>query len=63
MSEKPLNKKDDLQQDVGDAADNTEIIVDEIGDTLKPGPRGMTNKKKDTNNLDIDTELDLESSK
>ena len=33
MSEKPLNKKDDLQQDVGDAADNSEIIVDEIGDT------------------------------
>ena len=49
MSEKPLNKKDDLQQDVGDAADNSEIIVDEIGDTVEPGPRGMANKRKDTN--------------
>ena len=63
MWEKPLNKKDDVQQDVGDAADNTEIIVDEIGDAVEPGPRGMTNKKKDTNSLNIDTELDLESSK
>ncbi|HSA74984.1 MAG TPA: hypothetical protein VLE21_02230 [Candidatus Nitrosocosmicus sp.] len=63
MSEKPLNKKDDLQQDVGDAADNTEIIVDEIGDTVEPGPRGMANKKKDTTSLNIDTELDLENSK
>jgi hypothetical protein len=63
MSEKPLNKKDDLQQDVGDAADNSEIIVDEIGDTVEPAPRGMANKKKDTNTLKIDTELDLESSK
>lgn len=63
MSEKPLNKKDDLQQDVGNAADNTEIIVDEIGDTVEPGPRGMANKKKDTTSLNIDTELDLENSK
>ena len=63
MSEKPLNKKDDLQQDVGDAADNTEIIVDEIGDTAEPGPRVMANKKKDTNNGNINTELDLENSK
>lgn len=63
MSEKPLNKKDDLQQDVGNAADNTEIIVDEIGDTVEPGPREMANKKKDTTSLNIDTELDLENSK
>ena len=63
MSEKPLNKKDDLQQDVGDAADNNEIVVDEIGDSVEPGPREMTNKKKDTNSLNIDTELDLENSK
>ena len=63
MSEKPLNKKDDLQQDIGDAADNNEIVVDEIGDSVEPGPREMTNKKKDTNSLNIDTELDLENSK
>jgi len=61
MSEKPLNKKDDLQQDVGDAADNTEIVVDEIGETVEPGPRGMANKKKDTNNGSFDTELDREN--
>ena len=63
MSEKPLNKKDDLQRDIGDAADNNGIIVDEIGDSVEPGPREMTNKKKDTNSLNIDTELDLENSK
>ena len=63
MSEKPLNKKDDLQQDIGDAADNNEIVVDEIGDSVEPGPMEMTNKKKDTNSLNIDTELDFENSK
>jgi len=61
MSEKPLNKKDDLQQDVGDAADNTEIIVDEIGDSVEPGPMGMANKKKDISSGNIDTELDREN--
>jgi hypothetical protein len=55
MSEEPINKKDDLQQDVGDAADNSEIILDEIGDTVKPGPRGVANKMKNTN---VDTELE-----
>ena len=63
MSEKPLNKKDDLQQDVGDAADNNEIVVDEIGDSVEPGPREIKKKKKDTNSLNIDTELDFENSK
>ena len=48
MSEEKINRKDDLQQDVGDAADNSEIIVDETGDNVKPGPRGIANKKKDT---------------
>jgi hypothetical protein len=61
MSEKPLNKKNDLQQDVGDTADNTEIILDEIGDSVEPTPREMTNKRKDTNNGKINTELDLEN--
>lgn len=58
MSDEPINKKDDSQQAVGDAADNSEIILDETGDTVKPGPRGMTNKMKNTN---IDTELDKEN--
>ncbi|CAN5830465.1 hypothetical protein BH23THE1_BH23THE1_22290 [soil metagenome] len=57
MSE-PINKRDDSQQAAGDAADNSEIILDETGDTVKPGPRGMANKMKDTN---IDTELDKEN--
>lgn len=48
MSEEKNNRKDDLQQDVGDAADNSEIIVDETGDNVKPGPRGIANNKKDT---------------
>ena len=48
MSEEKINRKDDLQQDVGDAADNSEIILDETGDNVKPGPRGFANKKKDT---------------
>ncbi len=48
MSEEKINRKDDPQQDVGDAADNSEIIVDETGDNVKPGPRGIANKNKDT---------------
>ena len=48
MSEEPINKKDDLQQAVGDAADNSEIILDETGDTVKPGPRGIAKKMRDT---------------
>ena len=48
MSEESINKEDDLQQDVGDAADNSEIILDETGDLVKPGPRGMANKNKET---------------
>ncbi len=57
MSEEPINKKDDLQQDVGDAADNSEIILDETGDSVKPGPRGMAKKTKD---IELDKE-NLES--
>jgi len=55
MSEEQINKKDDLQQDVGDAADNSEIILDGTGDTVKPGPRGVANKLKNTN-VDHDLE-------
>ena len=58
MSEEPINKKDDSQQAVGDAADNSEIISDETGETVKPGPRGMDNKIKKTS---IDPELDTEN--
>lgn len=58
MSEESLDKKDDSQQTVGDAADNSEIILDETGDTVKPGPRGMANKMKNTS---IDTESDKEN--
>ena len=58
MSEESINKEDDLQQDVGDAADNSEIILDETGDLVKPGPRGMANKLKNPN---ITTELDKEN--
>ena len=61
MSEEPINRKDDLQQAVGDATDNSEIILDETGDNVKPGPRGMANKMKDTNSVNIDTELDKEN--
>jgi ElaB/YqjD/DUF883 family membrane-anchored ribosome-binding protein len=61
MSEQPLNKKDDLQQDVANAADDTEIIIDEIGDTAQAEPRELANKKKDTNNVNIHTELDMEN--
>jgi len=60
MSGDPINKKDDAQQAVGDAADNSEIILDETGDTVKPGPRGMAYKTKNTN-TNIDTELDTEN--
>ncbi len=57
MSEEPINKKM-TQQSVGDAADNSEIILDESGHTVKPGTRGMLNKTRHRN---IDTELDNEN--
>ena len=44
MSEEHIN---DSQQAVGDAADNSYIILDETGDTVEPGPRGMANKNRD----------------
>jgi hypothetical protein len=58
MSEEPLNNKNDSQQAIGDAADNSEIILDETGDIVKPGPRGIANKTKNTN---INSELDKEN--
>ena len=56
MSEEPFNKKDNSQQVVDDAADNSKIILDETDDTVKPGPRGIANKN-------INTELDKENHK
>lgn len=55
MSEESINKKDEPQQDVGDAADNSGIILDETVDTVKPGPRGVADRMKNAN---IDKELD-----
>ena len=58
MSEESINNEDDSQQAVGDATDNSEIILDETGETMKPGPRGMANKLKNPN---ITTELEKEN--
>ena len=48
MSQDSKNKKDKPQQDVGDATDNTEIISNETGDIMKPGPKGIAKNKKTT---------------
>jgi hypothetical protein len=61
MPEELINKKDDSQQAVGDAADNSEIILDDTDDTVKPGPRGMANKMKNTNIYTALDKEDLES--
>ena len=58
MSEESINNEDDSQQAVGDAADNSEIILDETGESMKPEPRGMANKLKNPN---ITTELEKEN--
>ena len=47
MSKEPINKmKNDLQQDVGEAADNNEINLEQSGNIPKPGPRGMAKEMK-----------------
>ena len=49
MSEESINKnEDESQQEIGEGADNSEIIVDEIGDSIKAGRRGIAEKEKDT---------------
>lgn len=53
MSEDSINKNDKPQQAVGDAADNSEIIMDETGHIPKPGSRGIAKKTKET---DLDEE-------
>ena len=58
MSKEPTNGKDDLEEDVGDATDNNEIIVDEMGDTIKPEHRGivkkMENEEAESNNVNTE---------
>jgi hypothetical protein len=62
MSEKPLNRKDDLQEDVHDAADDTENTLDEAGDKIKAGAKAMGKKIKDPDK-DMGTEYNKEKFK
>ncbi len=45
MSEEPLNREDDLQEDVRDTAEDTESGIDKTGDKIKAGvPRQWETK-------------------
>ena len=44
MSEEPLNREDDLQEDVRDTAEDTESGLDEAGDKIKSGARQWETK-------------------
>ena len=55
MSEEPINRKDDVEQDIRDTADHVEEGLDETGDTIKAGTKAMGNKIKDPN-VDLGTE-------
>jgi hypothetical protein len=46
MSEEPINRKDDVEQDIRDTADHVEEGLDEAGDTIKAGAKAMGNKIK-----------------
>ena len=59
MSEEPLNRKDDLEQDVRDTADDTENSLGEAGDKIKAGAKAVANKIKDPDK-DMGTEYDKE---
>ena len=48
MSEEPINRKDDVEQDVGDTADHVEGF-DEAWDKIKVGSKAIGNKIKDPN--------------
>ena len=48
MSEEPLNRDDDLQEDVRDTAEDTGNTLDEAGDKIKAGAKAMGNKLKET---------------
>lgn len=62
MSEEPLNRKDDLEQDVGEAADETGDTLDEAGDKIKAGAKAVANKIQDPDK-DTGTEYDKEKFK
>jgi hypothetical protein len=62
MSKESINRKDVIQQDVRDTADNTESGLDEAGDGIKAGAKSMANKVKDPDK-DIDAEFDNEKFK
>ncbi|HKU82610.1 MAG TPA: hypothetical protein VJP58_01090 [Candidatus Nitrosocosmicus sp.] len=44
MSEEPINRKDDVEQDVRDTADDVEEGFDEAGDKIKAGAKSMETK-------------------
>jgi len=62
MSEEPLNREDDLQEDVRDTAEDTKSGLDEAGDKIKAGAKAMGNKITDPDN-DLGTEYDKEKFK
>ena len=62
MSEEPINRKDDIEQDVRDTADDAEEGFDEAGDKIKAGAKAMGNKIKDPNS-DLSTEFKEEKLK
>jgi hypothetical protein len=62
MSEEPINRKDDIEQDVRDTADNAEEGYDEAGHKIKAGAKAMGNKIKDPNS-DLSTEFKEEKLK
>ena len=62
MSEEPLNRKDDVQEDVGDTAENVEDSLDEAGDKMKAGAKAMASKISDPDR-DMGTEYDKEKLK
>ena len=47
MSEEPINRKDDVQEDVGDTAENVEDSLDEAWDKIKAGVEAVANKIND----------------
>ena len=49
MSEEPINRKDDIEQDVRDTAGDAEEGFDEAGDKIKAGAKAMGNKIKSPN--------------
>lgn len=59
MSEEPLNRKDDLEQDVGDAADDAGDTLDRTGDKVKAGAKAVATKMQDPNK-DTGTEYNKE---